>query len=227
MRRYGCLRVMIADAVGLGKTIQAGLIIRELSSEHQSFRALVVTPAGLRDQWAAELATRFGIKVELVTSAWLARAVREVPSDVGPWALPGVYLCSFEYIRRPEVLRPLEDLTWDLLVVDEAHAATPRSDRRAAVHAVALRSRRVLLLTATPHGGDDEQFRALCDIGRSDERPDSLLIFGCHEPSGACIGSWSDTPRACARSLARSGMHMPGLPRSSCASGRCQARAHC
>jgi len=177
MRRYGCLRVMIADAVGLGKTIQAGLIIRELSSEHQSFRALVVTPAGLRDQWAAELATRFGIKVELVTSAWLARAVREVPSDVGPWALPGVYLCSFEYIRRPEVLRPLEDLTWDLLVVDEAHAATPRSDRRAAVHAVALRSRRVLLLTATPHGGDDEQFRALCDIGRSDERPDSLLIF--------------------------------------------------
>jgi superfamily II DNA or RNA helicase len=177
MRRYGHARVMIADAVGLGKTIQAGLLIRELSSEHQSFRALVVTPAGLRDQWAAELATRFGVTVEIVTSTWLARTVREVPSDVGPWALPGVYLSSFEYMRRPEVLRPLEDLTWDLLVVDEAHAATPRSDRRAAVHAVGLRSRRVILLTATPHGGDDEQFRALCDIGRSDERPDPLLIF--------------------------------------------------
>jgi hypothetical protein len=80
-------------------------------------------------------------------------------------------------MRRPEVLRPLEGLTWDLLVVDEAHAATPRSDRRAAVHAVALRSRRVILLTATPHGGDDQQFRSLCNLGRSDERPDPLLIF--------------------------------------------------
>ena len=177
MRRHGCLRILIADAVGLGKTIQAGLIIRQLSSEHQSFRALVVTPAGLREQWAAELASRFDVRVDIVTSAWLARAARERPSDVGPWALPGVYLCSFEYLRRPEVLRPLEDVTWDLLVLDEAHAATPRSDRRAAVHAVALRSRRVVLLTATPHGGDDEQFRSLCAIGRSDERPDSLLIF--------------------------------------------------
>lgn len=186
MRRHGCLRVMIADAVGLGKTIQAGLIIRELSSEHPSFRGLVVMPAGLRDQWGAELATRFDVPANNVTSAWLARAARDLPPDVGPWALPGVYLCSFEYIRRPEVLRPLEDLTWDLLVVDEAHAATPRSDRRAAVDAVALRSRRVILLTATPHAGDDEQFRSLCTIGRSDQRPDSLVIF-CR--SHADVGS--------------------------------------
>jgi superfamily II DNA or RNA helicase len=177
MRRHGYPRVMIADAVGLGKTIQAGLIVRELSVERESFRALIVTPAGLRDQWAAELGGRFSVRAEVVTSAWLARAVREIPSDVGPWALPGVYLCSFEYLRRPEVLRPLEDVCWDLLVVDEAHAATPGTARLTAVHAVALRSRRVVLLTATPHGGDDEQFRSLCRIGRADERPDPLLIF--------------------------------------------------
>src|SRR5262249_34232114 len=114
---------------------------------------------------------------EIVTSAWLARAVREVPPDVGPWTLPGVYLCSFEYIRRPEVLRPLEDICWDLLVVDEAHAATPGTARRTAVHAVALRSRRVVLLTATPHGGNDEHFRSLCRVGCSDEHPDPLVIF--------------------------------------------------
>jgi superfamily II DNA or RNA helicase len=168
---------LIADAVGLGKTIQAGLIIRQLSVERESFRALVVTPAGLREQWARELATRFGVHSEIVTSAWLARAVREVPADVGPWALPGIYLCSFEYLRRPEVLRPLEEVVWDLVVVDEAHAATPGSARRTAVHAVALRSRRVVLLTATPHLGDDEQFRSLCRIGRADECPEPLLIF--------------------------------------------------
>jgi superfamily II DNA or RNA helicase len=177
MLGHGSARVMIADAVGLGKTIQAGVIIQELSVERESFRALVVTPAGLRDQWASELATRFSISVETVTSAWLTRAVREVPPDVGPWTLPGVYLCSFEYIRRPEVLRPLEDVGWDLLVVDEAHAATPGSARRTAVHAVALRSRRVVLLTATPHGGSDEHFRSLCQVGCSDESPDPLVIF--------------------------------------------------
>ena len=177
MLRHGCVRVLIADAVGLGKTIQAALIIRELSIERESFRALVVTPAGLRAQWAAELSSRFSINAEIVTAAWLARAVREVPADVRPWSLPGVYLCSFEFIRRPEVLRPLEDVAWDLLVVDEAHAATPASARRAAVHAVALRSRRVVLLTATPHGGDDEHFRSLCRIGRSDERPEPLMVF--------------------------------------------------
>src|SRR4029453_10901983 len=59
MLRHGSGRVMIADAVGLGKTIQAGLMIRQLSVERESLRALVVTPAGLRDQWAAELASRF------------------------------------------------------------------------------------------------------------------------------------------------------------------------
>src|SRR5262245_28009023 len=70
MRRHGYLRVMIADAVGLGKTIQAGLIIRELSSEHQWFRARVVTAAGLRGQWAEELETLVDVAVESVESAW-------------------------------------------------------------------------------------------------------------------------------------------------------------
>ena len=177
MLRDGCARLMIADAVGLGKTIQAGLIVRQLSAECEFFRALVVVPAGLRDQWAAELRQRFEVGAEVVTSPWLARTARELPSDISPWHLPGTYICSSELIRRPEVLRPLEDTRWDLLVVDEAHAATSASARRAAVHAVALRARRVLLLTATPHGGDDEEFRALCRIGLPDGRSDPITFF--------------------------------------------------
>ena len=173
----GYTRVMIADAVGLGKTIQAGLILGELAAAREAFRALVVTPAGLREQWAGELADRFGIKASIATSPWLARVVNELPTDVNPWALPGVYISSFDLIKRPEVLRPLEEIDWDLVVVDEAHAATLGSARRAAVHAVALRARRVVLLTATPHGGDQEQFRALCRIGQSDQSPEPLMIF--------------------------------------------------
>jgi ERCC4-related helicase len=173
----GYTRIMIADAVGLGKTIQAGLILGDLAAAREAFRALVVTPAGLREQWAGELADHFGIKASIATSPWLARVVNELPADVNPWALPGVYISSFDLIKRPEVLRPLEEIDWDLVVVDEAHAATLGSARRAAVHAVALRARRVLLLTATPHGGDQEQFRALCRIGQSEQSPQPLMIF--------------------------------------------------
>ncbi len=177
MLREGFTRILIADAVGLGKTIQAGLIVRQLSTECESFRALVVVPAALRDQWAAELITRFDVHAHVVTSAWLTHAARELPGDVSPWALPGVYISSFEFIRRPEVLRPLEDTAWDLLIVDEAHAATAGTARHAAVHGVALRARRVVLLTATPHAGDHDQFRALCRIGRSETAPDPTLLF--------------------------------------------------
>jgi superfamily II DNA or RNA helicase len=177
MLREGRTRILIADAVGLGKTIQAGLILRQLSIEQDSFRALVVVPASLRDQWAAELTARFEIRPNVANASWLAQAARELPADVSPWALPATYISSFEFIRRPEVLRPLEETGWDLLIVDEAHMATPDSHRGAAVHAVALRSRRILLLTATPHGGDDDQFRALCNLGHSVARPDHLVVF--------------------------------------------------
>ena len=177
MLREGRTRILIADAVGLGKTIQAGLILRQLSIEQESFRALVVVPASLRDQWAGELRARFDIQANVATAPWLAQAARDLPASVSPWALPAIYISSCEFIRRPEVLRPLEDISWDLLVVDEAHMATPGSDRRSAVHTVALRSRRIVLLTATPHAGDNDHFLALCNIGRSDARPDRIIVF--------------------------------------------------
>jgi len=177
MLRDGHTRILIADAVGLGKTIQAGLIVRQLSTEQELFRALIVVPASLREQWAAELNARFDLQANVVTASWLAHAIRELPPGVSPWALPGIYICSFEFLRQPEVLRPLEDTAWDLLVVDEAHAATIGSARRSAVNAVALRSRRIVLLTATPHAGDDDEFRALCRIGGSEIRPDRIVLF--------------------------------------------------
>jgi superfamily II DNA or RNA helicase len=171
MLRDGCPRVLIADAVGMGKTIQAGLIVSELSHASDAFRGLVLLPAGLRQQWIAELGRHFGIAGLIADAPWLRSALREVPADVNPWSLPGIYLASIDFVKRPEALRPLEDVRWDLLVVDEAHAAAMGTDRRAAVHTIALRAKRVILLTATPHSGDPEQFAALCRIGATSHSP--------------------------------------------------------
>ena len=118
---------------------------------------------------------------------WLRRKTGELPADVNPWSVPGVYLASMDFVKRPEALRPLEDVRWDLLVIDEAHAATPGSDRRAALDALARRARRLVLLTATPHSGDDEQFKALCALG-TDRSPSPLVLF-CRSREDTPLGS--------------------------------------
>ena len=176
MIRMGVTRVMIADAVGLGKTIQAALVLAELA-RREAFRGLVIVPAGLREQWCAELAQRFSLGTRNADAEWLVRTGRQLPSDVNPWALPGLYVSSFDFIKRPEVLQPLEGVTWDIVIVDEAHGASLGTARRAAVHAVAARATRVLLLTATPHAGDAEQFEALCRIGDPVGKGPPLLLF--------------------------------------------------
>jgi superfamily II DNA or RNA helicase len=173
----GITRVLIADEVGLGKTIQAGLILRELAARTDAFRAVIVMPASLRDQWRDELRDRFDLTSVRADAAWLMATTRELPADVNPWGLPGIYLASYDFVKRPEVLRPLEDVAWDLVVFDEAHAASPATDRRAAADAIASRGRRVVLLTATPHSGDAGEFDALCRLGCTGEDRDPAVMF--------------------------------------------------
>lgn len=181
MLRDGHARLLVADAVGLGKTIEAGLILRELSERQEDFRALLLVPAGLRQQWADELSARFDVTVIMADAAWLRSSARQLPPDVNPWSTPGVYLASFDFVKRPESLHPLEDVEWDLVVVDEAHAATVATDRRAAVDAVARRSRRVVLMTATPPS-DPVQHAALCRIGAAAGDGD-VAIFRRRRPA--------------------------------------------
>ena len=87
------------------------------------------------------------------------------PPAINPWALPRIVVTSIDYIKRPEVMRSIETLTWDFVAFDEAHNLAGRSDRATAAQAVARRSRAVALLTATPHSGDEEAFQRLCGIG--------------------------------------------------------------
>ncbi len=170
--RHGHARVLLADQVGLGKTIQAGILLNELSLRSDAFRALVLVPAGLREQWCTELRDRFSLDAVVTSSAWLTARSRDLPADVNPWALPGIYLASLDLIKRPEVLRAIEDVLWDVFVLDEAHAAAVGTARLAAASAIGRRSRRVVLLTATPPDGDPAQIDALHDIGRlADDDP--------------------------------------------------------
>ena len=163
--RDGATRLLVADGVGLGKTIQAGLLLLELAERHESFRAIVLAPAGLREQWCTELSERCALTPVLADTAWLKAMAAERPGDVNPWSLPGIYIASHDLVKRPEVLRPLEDVLWDAVVIDEAHAAPSGTDRRVAMDAIAVRSRCVMLLTATPHSGRPTELEALCRIG--------------------------------------------------------------
>lgn len=166
MLRHACLRILIADEVGLGKTIQAGVILRQLSSETDAFRAIVLTPAGIREQWVEELRARFSLEATVTDAAWLAARARDLPPELNPWSLPGIWIASLDLVKRPEVLRALEDITWDIAVLDEIHGAGAGTARMASAHAVASRARRVVLLTATPPDGDPAHFAAVTGLGR-------------------------------------------------------------
>jgi superfamily II DNA or RNA helicase len=167
-------RVLLADDVGLGKTIQAGLIIAELRARGMAERVLIVTPAGLRDQWAAELSARFDITASIVDFRDVRCRVATLPVGVNPWSTVPIAIASIDYIKRADVLRSVVSCRWDVLVVDEAHGAAGDNDRRAAAAALGGRAACVLLLTATPHNGDVHAFNALCNTGA---HADPLLVF--------------------------------------------------
>jgi superfamily II DNA or RNA helicase len=168
-------RVLLADEVGLGKTIQAGLIAAELLARGSIERVLVLTPAGLRDQWIGELGRRFSVQAASVDGPVLRRLATALPVGVNPWLTLPIAIASVDYVKRVEVLPAVRACSWELVVVDEAHGVAGDSDRRAAVQALASRASYVLLLTATPHNGNRDAFRSLCDLGSIDATP--LAVF--------------------------------------------------
>jgi superfamily II DNA or RNA helicase len=167
-------RVLIADEVGLGKTIQAGLIVAELMARGAAERALVVTPAGLREQWSGELSERFGLQPTIVDAQELRRRKASLPLGVNPWSTEPLVITSCDYAKRPDVAPALLACRWDIVVLDEAHGVAPGSERHDAMSALCSRAAYVVLLTATPHNGDRRAFAALCDLGK---QGDELLVF--------------------------------------------------
>lgn len=173
-------RVLLADDVGLGKTLQAGLVAAELRDRGWADRILILTPAGVREQWAAELSERLAMTSSIVDATEVRRRMAALAVGVNPWATLQVAIASIDYVKRPEVLPAVSSCRWDIVIVDEAHGVTSESDRYRAVSALASCAAYVLLLTATPHSGDRRAFASLCAIGEHDcpeHGRDPLLIF--------------------------------------------------
>jgi superfamily II DNA or RNA helicase len=174
--RGSACRFLIADAVGLGKTVQAGLMIAETILRRPDATALVVSPAGLRGQWLDELHGRFHLHADVLDAAGVARISAQLPAGVNPWAICPLVITSIDYVKRPEVMRSLESIIWDVVVLDEAHNLSGRSDRSLAAAALGSRARVLVLLTATPHSGDERAYSRLCSLGDL-TGAEPLLIF--------------------------------------------------
>jgi len=122
-------RVLIADEVGLGKTVEAALVVAELRSRAAANRVLVLAPAGLREQWADEFASRFNLHLTLFDMAAVARHRASLPIGVNPWSVEPLIVASIDYVKRPEVLPAIRSCRWDVVIVDEAHHVATGLDR--------------------------------------------------------------------------------------------------
>ena len=173
----GVRRVLLADEVGLGKTIQAALIVAEVLRRGLAARVLLIVPAPLRDQWIRELDDRFRIACLIADRDGLEDLSRSSVRGDSPWQRAGVWIASVDFLKQPHVVRAMPSEPWDLLVIDEAHTVCGESARHDVTHALARRSRRVALLTATPHDGDEARFGRLLALGALPGEDEAPTVF--------------------------------------------------
>lgn len=147
-------RIMLADEVGLGKTIEAGLITHRLVHSGQIQRVLILVPESLAHQWLVEMLRRFNLRVRLL-DADQCEAICESEQVENPFGSEQIVLCPLEFLlENPQWQEKALDTPWDLLIVDEAHhlAWHPEaaSDKYTLVESLATQVPGLLLLTATP-----------------------------------------------------------------------------
>lgn len=167
------VRLLLADGVGLGKTIQAGLVVTELMARRLAQRILVVSPAGpLLEQWRTEMRDRFGLKLRVLDRAALDDVRRQIELGANPFDHVSLALASVDFLKQERVLAELERTSYDVIIVDESHHCVDlgnaglRDDslRRRLAEVLAGRCDSLLLLTATPHDGSDRSFASLCEL---------------------------------------------------------------
>ncbi|MFB8198372.1 helicase-related protein [Kitasatospora purpeofusca] len=157
------LRFLLADDPGAGKTIMAGLYIKELALRGDLERCLIVAPGGLVEQWQDELAEKFGLDFELLTKSMVDATADGNVFDRHPRLIARMDALS----RSDELQRTLSESSWDLVVVDEAHRMSAhyfgselKTTRRYELGQLLGRiTRHLLLMTATPHAGKEEDFQ--------------------------------------------------------------------
>lgn len=170
------VRLLIADDVGIGKTIEAGVIARELLDRGEVRRLAVLCPPHLAEQWQGELAEKFHIEAELVLPSTVTRLERGTAVGQSLFELHPFVIVSTEYIKSPRRREEFIRVCPELVIVDEAHTCAFSPDNRGGRHlrhqllkALAENeARHLLLVTATPHSGDEGAFRSLLGLLRPD-----------------------------------------------------------
>jgi ERCC4-related helicase len=163
-------RLLLADAVGLGKTIQVGMILSELMRRGRANRILVLAKKSMLTQFQSELWNRFGIPLVRLDSAGIAKLRLRIPANKNPFEVYHRVIISIDTLKNVGSYRHfLENTRWDCVVIDEAHNVAGASvpERHLAYRLARLLSRRtdsMLLTTATPHNGKRETFGRLISL---------------------------------------------------------------
>ena len=203
------VRLLIADDVGVGKTIEALLIARELLDRGDIDRTVVLCPPHLVDQWVTELDVRFHIRAVAVTSQSARRLEHSIPPGVSIFSVHPHTVVSLDYIKSRERRDHFLQACPDFVIVDEAHTCAATGQGRHQRHELlkglaASASRHLVLLTATPHSGDDAAFYRLLGlldpaferltdlVGAERERLRERLANNFVQRRRADIAEWQD-----------------------------------
>lgn len=171
--RLETVRLLVADDVGIGKTIEAGLIIRELLDRGEAKRLAVLCPPQLCDQWQRELKQKFHIDAVVVRSGTVSKLERNLPSgDSHIFSYYPHLIVSLDYVKSDRRRETFLVHCPDLVIVDEAHTCTQTGGERSTqqqrhqlVQKIAAKSNQhLILLTATPHSGIEASFLSLLGL---------------------------------------------------------------
>ena len=173
------VNLLIADDVGLGKTIEAGLIIEEMLARGRIHKILIVAPASLTLQWQNEMMEKFQLEFKIIDRDYLVKLRREYGIYSNPFNSYPRLIISMDYLKREQVKLMFDETIknkntkyWDMLIVDEAHNFAPSgkkhyikdSDRTKLLKHISPHFEHKLFLTATPHNGYTYSFTALLEL---------------------------------------------------------------
>ena len=171
-------RILLADAVGLGKTLEIGMILSELVRRGRGERILVVTPRHVLEQMQFELWTRFALPFVRLDSVGIQRIRQKLPASRNPFAYYKRVIVSIDTLKSDRYLAHLEKQHWDAVVIDESHNvtnSTAQNNRLARL--LARRCDALILASATPHNGRKESFAELIRmLEPSAVTPDGELV---------------------------------------------------
>lgn len=154
-------RLLIADAVGLGKTIEIGMILSELVRRGQGERILIVTPRHVLEQMQREMWTRFALPFVRLDSVGLQRVRQQLPATRNPFSYFKRAIISIDTLKQDQYRAHLQKFHWDAVVIDESHNITGATLNNRLARTLAPNTHALILASATPHNGKAESFAEL------------------------------------------------------------------